>query len=385
VLFRSVEMTEAQLNYMIGETDAVLRSLFLEDSFATVSRIAEVNRAVGDSKENSEDYFDSIKDITNSYLSSYRKELDESRRDLSGRIDVLEKEKQKLTRIRDIRKREFVMRRKTALDAFKLERERELSKPVSIGEVKPVATKTAFASETRNTKVLLPSQHRAKYAELRRSLTSRNNSPDRSENPSLNASTVNSPRSGYASYYNYNQPEKLDLSLSRMANASTYSFTSEPVSSRFQSPRYTVTPQGIRVDARDYGAGVGGRVSQIYSLSDEKMQQKSEMFGGEYKTLEAPGSNDSSNKSPEANTSMINESQQLLQEYQQLRSNSINEIQRAQDSLKTSMQWLEKQKMNRIQLTSEINNDTIERLSKQLSEIQKETKNYASNSRKQPK
>jgi len=347
VLFRSVEMTEAQLNYMIGETDAVLRSLFLEDSFATVSRIAEVNRAVGDSKENSEDYFDSIKDITNSYLSSYRKELDESRRDLSGRIDVLEKEKQKLTRIRDIRKREFVMRRKTALDAFKLERERELSKPVSIGEVKPVATKTAFASETRNTKVLLPSQHRAKYAELRRSLTSRNNSPDRSENPSLNASTVNSPRSGYASYYNYNQPEKLDLSLSRMANASTYSFTSEPVSSRFQSPRYTVTPQGIRVDARDYGAGVGGRVSQIYSLSDEKMQQKSEMFGGEYKTLEAPGSNDSSNKSPEANTSMINESQQLLQEYQQLRSNSINEIQRAQDSLKTSMQWLEKQKMKR--------------------------------------
>ena len=43
---------------------------------------------------------------------------------------MLEKEKEKVSKIRDIRKREQYMRRQAAIEAFKLERERELSVPI---------------------------------------------------------------------------------------------------------------------------------------------------------------------------------------------------------------------------------------------------------------
>ncbi len=44
-------------------------------------------------------------------------------------------------------------------------------------------------------------------------------------------------------------------------------------------------------------------------------------------------------------TSIVDESKLLLREYEQLRSDSVSEIQRAHDSLNASLKWLENQKM----------------------------------------
>jgi len=44
-------------------------------------------------------------------------------------------------------------------------------------------------------------------------------------------------------------------------------------------------------------------------------------------------------------TSIVDESKMLLREYEQLRTDSVSEIQRAHDSLNASLKWLENQKL----------------------------------------
>jgi hypothetical protein len=49
-----------------------------------------------------------------------------------------------------------------------------------------------------------------------------------------------------------------------------------------------------------------------------------------------------------SSNSIVDESKSLLREYEQLRSDSVSEIQRAHDSLNASLIWLENQKLNRM-------------------------------------
>lgn len=164
-------MTEAKLNYMIGETDAVLRSMCLDTdatAAATINtnlpaqsntltspplsspllstssddnnhpnnpptnilvgktrnnRNDEDNEDAGDEGEEEEE---SLEELTRIYLESYREQLDRSRRELSERMELLEKEKERVARMSDARKREMHARRRAAVKAFRLEREREL-------------------------------------------------------------------------------------------------------------------------------------------------------------------------------------------------------------------------------------------------------------------
>jgi hypothetical protein len=162
-----VEMTEAKLNYMIGETDAVLRSMCTD-----INPDEDMSKANDFSKKQNHQHLNinsnptiikcqhhqhthptsascihcgnhllhkhqvplpntaeitSIEEMTKLYLDNYKRQLEESRKELNTKMTLLEKEKEKVSKIRDIRKREQYMRRQAAIEAFKLERERELS------------------------------------------------------------------------------------------------------------------------------------------------------------------------------------------------------------------------------------------------------------------
>lgn len=155
-------MTEAKLNYMIGETDAVLRSMCVdteengsasnlmplstrylsspesscdESNHYAISAEMSKRRSAGETattttadeiKKAAEKTEASLEELTRAYLDSYREQLDKSRRELSERMAMLEKEKERVARMTDARKREMFTRRRAAVKAFKLEREREL-------------------------------------------------------------------------------------------------------------------------------------------------------------------------------------------------------------------------------------------------------------------
>ena len=170
-----VEMTEAKLNYMIGETDAVLRSMCSDlNTDEDLNKAEQVKRqqqqqlqghglkAPNSGGKCQHQYHQqphlpqqtscmicgtsllsrhplpvasatdaqSIEEMTRLYLDNYKRQLEESRKELNTKMTLLEKEKEKVSKIRDIRKREQYMRRQAAIEAFKLERERELSVPV---------------------------------------------------------------------------------------------------------------------------------------------------------------------------------------------------------------------------------------------------------------
>lgn len=150
-----VELTEAKLNYMIGETDAVLRSMCLEASplsSPVLSSSSEdnndhhhhhhtddaishprrsINQLTVETTTNiaSPHEFSSsgtLDEMTRLYLDNFKQQLEESRKELSQRMDLLEQEKEKISKMTDTRKRELYMRRRAAIEAFRLEREREL-------------------------------------------------------------------------------------------------------------------------------------------------------------------------------------------------------------------------------------------------------------------
>jgi cation transport regulator ChaB len=171
-------MTEAKLNYMIGETDAVLRSMCSDiNSDEDLKRLnnssrqqqqqqkvsnTDLNTSVNQSNPgkcqnhhhltqnpscgnhlpstmrhqlptpNEEIVTTSIEEMTRLYLDNYKRQLEDSRKELNTKMSLLEKEKEKVSKIRDIRKREQYMRRQAAIEAFKLEREREMCVPSTV-------------------------------------------------------------------------------------------------------------------------------------------------------------------------------------------------------------------------------------------------------------
>ena len=110
-----IEMAEAQLNYIIGQTDTLLQA------FDTPWEMEDVKTVFGKPEK-------FLSDIGHEYLAKYRNELEESKKRLEDRIGLLEKEKELRLTARQSRSRNKELnkwRRKAEVDAFKLERERE--------------------------------------------------------------------------------------------------------------------------------------------------------------------------------------------------------------------------------------------------------------------
>lgn len=140
---------------MIGETDAVLRSM-CQDVDSTnqqqptsttgvnqtsptlsVSPIVSSSSSTSSSSEDTNHRIDAKKSsntelehLTRNYLDTYKEQLEASRRELTERMETLEREKERVgARVSEVtRKREQAARkrRSAAVEAFRLEREREL-------------------------------------------------------------------------------------------------------------------------------------------------------------------------------------------------------------------------------------------------------------------
>lgn len=78
-----VELTEAKLNYIIGETDALLRSLSFDGSPTDSERV----------KSKVQQYEQEMAELTRQRLAIYRERLEDSKRQIDMRIDELESKK----------------------------------------------------------------------------------------------------------------------------------------------------------------------------------------------------------------------------------------------------------------------------------------------------
>ena len=218
-----VEMTEAKLNYMIGETDAVLRTMCFDSSDdeakTETSRATKTKTIQQESKNTSEEVYhhhhhhhhfhspaclncsrssvspqpsplpptcsakppipntnetSNIEELTKVYLDNYKRQLEDSRKELSTKMSMLEKEREKVSKIRDIRKREQYMRRQAAIEAFKLERERELNAPISkINELKSLAKACEIEEEYSSFNRSSNQENECYYDELNGSISGR--------------------------------------------------------------------------------------------------------------------------------------------------------------------------------------------------------------------
>ncbi len=79
-LFFQVELAEAQLNYIIGQTDTLLQTLDQSD----LDTDALLELSLPDSQ---------LKSITNQYLTQYKASLQASKEQIETRIKMLEREK----------------------------------------------------------------------------------------------------------------------------------------------------------------------------------------------------------------------------------------------------------------------------------------------------
>ena len=79
-----VELAEAQLNYIIGQTDTLLQTLDQSD----LDTDALLELSLPDEQ---------LKSITNQYISQYKASLEMSKKQIELRINLLEKEKVRLT------------------------------------------------------------------------------------------------------------------------------------------------------------------------------------------------------------------------------------------------------------------------------------------------
>ena len=476
-----VEMTEAKLNYMIGETDAALRSMcfdssdddeittslqnnkivkakekssnnslmkrpqsvyenysrqLLEDRSNTSrsSALATANNRPISSvnKYESEDLLSGLDDMTKAYLDNYKKQLEESRRELNSKMSLLEKEKEKISKIKDIRKREIYMRRKMAIEAFKLERDRELNQP-SIDYMSSSQTmktnKPAITSINLNNsnetdydydyipvssrshvvvdhsyllssskkispatkETTLPSQTREKLAKLRRdvlnstcdlnesSTQNMNNYNDTSLNSSINTPKLNYyysssnnildttrvsssiPKSTSTSYL----PSKTTLSSTKYLTTTSTSTNNNkvaspngpfknsnitPITSSYSIPvrinkSYSSTPRNNSNSPNKntpYDSNNNDNTNNnnlynenIIKSSDSRLLMPAiNLDNLNYsKTSNLSNSPTGINNSGGSPRSIIDESRLLLREYEQLRSDSVSEIQRAHDSL----------------------------------------------------
>ncbi|RNA08569.1 hypothetical protein BpHYR1_011029, partial [Brachionus plicatilis] len=234
-----------------------------------------------------------IEEMTQLYLDNYKRQLEESRKELSSKMSLLEAEKEKIGKIRDSRKKELYMRRQAAIQAFKLERQRELtnslnedlnshSESIVCDDLEDDEFSRTLSTSKRLLSNELPSHKREKLAKIRR-----------------------------------------DVVLGSALRTEPY-----------------VTP---RIDATKSLNHSGAHSRLLIPV------QKSYVVEETVQTSRVEHTTSSSSNS----SSIIDESRLLLKEYEQLRNDSVSEIQRAQDSLNASLLWLENQKQNRIRSLKE--------------------------------
>ena len=108
-----VELAEAQLNYIIGQTDTLLNTVDEPWEF-DADKLAEMGYTEPH-----------LGEITNEYLVRYRMTLERSRKEVEARIHILERENERSSRSRERTKKLSRMRREAQIEAFKIERERE--------------------------------------------------------------------------------------------------------------------------------------------------------------------------------------------------------------------------------------------------------------------
>ncbi|CAF0856701.1 unnamed protein product, partial [Didymodactylos carnosus] len=129
-----VELTEAKLNYIIGETDALLRSL----SFDTTPMDTE------NVKIKMHQYEEEMAALTRQRLAVYRQRLEDSKKQLDIRIGELEKEKslmqQAITNKRDY----YSRRRQQATSAI------DASSSITSNQTTPTTTSVIDQSQTRH-------------------------------------------------------------------------------------------------------------------------------------------------------------------------------------------------------------------------------------------
>ncbi|CAF0713814.1 unnamed protein product, partial [Brachionus calyciflorus] len=348
-----VELTEAKLNYMIGETDAVLRSMNLDSSDdeskkprlrnlsidtshvqdevttpRSQSRLTNQSRTINLSINSPRIHLISpdhtlsclasttktIEEMTQVYLDNYKRQLEDSKKEMY----LLEMEKEKISKIRDLRKRELYMRRQAAIEAFRLEREREMrnshndelinshNESVVYDDLDDHELNRTF---TRNSKLNLandlPSQNREKLARLRRDVVMSSTGM---------YDDVTSPR--------VHIPVRSNGSLSSTPRINE---------DKSNNKKYTNNIEWTkRSDSRLL---IPVQKTYIEETTETRIERTT---------------SSSSNSS-----SIIDESRLLLKEYEQLRNDSVSEIQRAHDSLNASLLWLENQKLNRLRSLQE--------------------------------
>lgn len=342
-----------------------------------------------------------IEEMTQLYLENYKRQLEDSRKELNTKMSLLEKEKEKVAKIRDVRKRELYMRRQAAIEAFKLEREREIRNSQLTNN--PAELKNEYYSNNeenefkndswndfadedldlnrtllsnssstargrnRNKRFndLLPSQNREKLAKLRRNVvlsSTGNYSYYEDYAPSTARSYVESPtNSEYKTgqtYEQINSSRNRDLNLESGSSARQTSSTSRNLTSTLYSANsnsssnstsethnnnYLTSP--ISIPVRKLSAS-----NQIEDQLGSRKPYRSSETSTNFEWTKQPDSrllipvqthlnppldiNRGQTTSSSSNSSsIIDESRLLLKEYEQLRNDSVSEIQRAHDSL----------------------------------------------------
>ena len=134
-----VEIAEAQLNYMIGQTDTLLSAL--DAPHGGTDELILLGEQLSHPEHQ-------LSQITQRHLSKYRQQLESSRRSIESRIERLETEQHRVHKSRSRQRHIAQMRRNAQIEAFNMERKREQVtysrvKSLSPGGEKPAADEKA--------------------------------------------------------------------------------------------------------------------------------------------------------------------------------------------------------------------------------------------------
>ncbi len=241
-----VELAEAQLNYIIGQTDTLLSTIDEPWDWD-----AEWLQEISAPEEG-------LSQIGKEYLAKYRSTLEQSRAQIEERIRLLETERERKERSRERSRKMARFEREAQIEAFTLEREREQASyehtrllPRSRSDSpafrdRPVSPADSFASipnytppKPLNAKFLTPKQRKDYLISKRRGLVkSRHNERPRSVSPATLAQRSLSPIFSYSTYSSHSLPP---ADYYDPPGASSYSLYSTAVPSTDEVHRATTT------------------------------------------------------------------------------------------------------------------------------------------------
>ncbi|CAH1792277.1 unnamed protein product, partial [Owenia fusiformis] len=164
-----VEVAEAQLNYMIGQTDTLLTSVGSDDSD-------------GGNHKKTVHTEDPAATISRQYLLKYKSKLEKAKSGIDSKIKQLEREKRKVLRSREKYREIVQMKRKAQIEAFKFERQREEHAHRSHSTLTPLHL---GSPESRSTSpsVMSPNRHKQYLLQLRKDLVNLSKEDDQKSSP----------------------------------------------------------------------------------------------------------------------------------------------------------------------------------------------------------